>query len=136
MMRLEGWEARLEEVITQHRKTPFAWGTFDCTRFTHICLLAIYGESPFDKYQQDQQTEEEAYEYLKSLRLASAWGLVGRHAKKIEPMFAQRGNIVGHTSGNGRSLGVCLGGVFAAPSDDGLVFLPMSEAKKAWSIDG
>lgn len=136
MIRQDGWEQRLEELVQANRNTPFAWGAFDCTRFVHTALLAIYGESPFDKYDQEHASEEQAYEYLKTLNLKSAWGLVGRHAKKVEPAFAQRGNIIGHVSGNGQSLGVCLGSIFAAPSDDGLVFLSMSEAKKAWSLDG
>lgn len=136
MKRLDEWAERLNEVIESNRNRPFKRGEFDCTRFAHLCLMAIYGQTPFDQYRQDHTTKEEAFAYLREIGCRNPWRLVDRHAQRIDLYCAKRGDLVGHRLFEAFSLGVCIGSSFVAPSDDGLEFIPIQNAVRAWSLDG
>lgn len=133
--RLEDWPERLAELVAARRDTPFRWGEHDCCLFAADAVLAITGEDPaasFRGYASEAEAE----------RLLGAAGLEGTVATALadfgagacHPGFAQRGDLALVVLGNQPTLTVVVGDQIAGPGPDGLVFLPLGRALRAWSI--
>lgn len=129
-MRLNGWERRLQEYLDSIG--PFEWGKTDCCMFSlgRICEI-LTGINHLTEYKYASATQ--AARILK--RLGGIEALAQKHlGESKSPLQAQRGDIVMFDSGNGPALGVCIGAKIAAMQADGLIYLPMSQAIKAWSV--
>ena len=128
-MRLDGWERRLQEYLDGIG--PFEWGKTDCCMFSVGAVLAITGTDHGKGYR--YKTESGAGKVL--LKHGGVEAIATKHLGEPKPpKLAQRGDIVSVDVGNGVALGVCIGAKIAAMQADGLIYLPMSQAIKAWSV--
>lgn len=136
-MRAEDWPERLADCLEAARRKPFAWGKHDCVLFAADVVLAITGTDPAAGARGQYHDAAGARRWLGSRTLADA--LVEVLGDPIRPAFAQRGDLVILGMERDRhwpeAAGVCLGERAAAPGDEGLIFLPMSEALLAWRVD-
>ena len=109
----------------------FEWGTNDCCMFAVGAVKAITGVDYGAGYR--YKTEKGAAKVL-----AKAGGVEAIATKclgeSISPLYAQRGDVVSFESGKGLALGICVGDKIAAMRENGLMFLPMSQALKGWSV--
>lgn len=136
MRRLDGWEARLAEVIEAERQKQFSWGVDDCFSFVCSCIEAMTGEDVFSPWRGRYATERESLRLMArhghNITQAGDWFF---GASAIAPARARRGDVVMFaTAGRRKPLGVCLGARSAARSVDGLVFLPTLSAIRAWRV--
>lgn len=128
-MRLDGWDRRLQEYLDGIG--PFEWGKTDCCMFSVGAVLAITGTDHGKGY--CYKTESGAAKVL--LKHGGVEAIATKHlGEPKSPKLAQRGDIVSVDVGNGVALGVCIGAKIAAMQADGLTYLPMSQAIKAWSV--
>jgi hypothetical protein len=129
-MRLDGWEKRLDTIIQANE--PFTWGTNDCCMFAVRCVDAITSVDHGKKYRGYKTAVGAAK------RLEKHGGVDGIATECLgEPKsvkLAKRGDVIMIDSGDGYALGVCIGSKIAAVSKDGLTFIPMSQALKAWGV--
>ena len=129
-MRLDGWE----KLLNQHLETvgEFQWGTNDCCMFAVGCVEAITGVD-YGKPYRGYKSKSGA-----ARRLSDGGGVDGIATNALgepkNPKLAKRGDVVMFDIGFGDSLGLCLGSKIAAVSEQGLMFIPMSKAIKAWSV--
>ena len=128
-MRLEGWERRLQAYLDEIG--PFQWGKTDCCMFTVGAVEAVSGVNYGKGYRYKTAAG--------AARVLAKEGGVSAIATKYlgEPKsvkMAQRGDVVSFETGEGIALGVCVGDKIAAMQEGGLIFLPMNQAIKAWSV--
>lgn len=134
MNRLRDWPVRIDALVNECRRTPFAWGVHDCCQFARRFIQAQTGEDPaafwgLAPYATATQAKAE---------LARLGGLAALplHAglREVPVRFAQRGDIVLVRQGRRRALAGCMGAEIAAPSKAGLESLPIGVAINAWRI--
>lgn len=133
--RLPDWPERLAALVEARRDAPFAWGSHDCGLFAADAVLACTGEDPAADLRGAYATEAAAEAMLAPL--GGLYGLMRRiQARRgtamIPPALAQRGDTVLIPVGNELAVGVVLGADVAVPGPDGLVFLPLADARRAW----
>lgn len=128
-MRLDRWEIRLQNYLDNIG--PFEWGKTDCCMFSVGAVEAVTGINHGQSY--TYKTESEAKKML--IKTGGVEAVATKHLGEPKPsLLAQRGDIVLLNVGNGDTLGVCIGDKIAAMQADGLTYLPMSNAIKAWSV--
>jgi hypothetical protein len=133
--RLPDWPQRLAALVEARRDAPFAWGRHDCGLFAADAVLACTGTDPAAELRGTYATEAEAEAMLAPL--GGLYGLMRaiearRGTAMIPPALAQRGDTVMIPVGNELAVGVVLGAEVAVPGPDGLVFLPLADARRAW----
>lgn len=126
--RVIGWERRLDDAI---RATPaFAWGSADCCMFAARVVHAITGKDFGERFRYVDQWG--AGRILR--RYGGVEGIATRFLGAPKPAaLATRGDVVLVRSPKSM-LAICAGHVIAAQGEDGVVFLPLSAALKAWSV--
>ncbi len=66
--RAEGWEGRLDAVMTRYLSEPFVWGQSDCFFAVGDVIAAMTGgESPMEKYRGKYDSESGAAAMLKKV---------------------------------------------------------------------
>lgn len=134
--RMPDWPERLAEMVEARRHAPFAWGRHDCITFAADATLAMTGRDVWAAHRGSYATEAEAEGVVGPAGLeAFVAGLMAdAGATEVQVIEAQRGDWVLITVGNMPMVGVVVGGRIAAPGNDGLAFLPLRRASRAWAI--
>lgn len=128
-MRLPDWPERLADLLAERKRTPFAWGSHDCALFAADAVNAITGDDPAKNFR-GYDDEREALRIIHGA--GGMRGLVDLPEKPIG--FAQRGDVVLALVDGRETFGVCIGGEYAAPGADGLVFRQMAEVVAVFEV--
>ena len=130
--RLPDWPSRLQALMQQRGRAPFAWGFNDCFLFAADCARACTGVDPAADLRGRYATEREALRILQQIGGTLAALAETRFGAEIAPAFAQRGDV-GLTEQAGRAL-LCVnaGARWVAPSPEGLAEAPAPT--RAWRI--
>lgn len=129
--RRDDWFERLRTVVVKHGSIPFVYGKSDCLRFPLECAEAMTGEAiDIPAY----STEAGAAKALMKRDFLTVADAFASHFEEIPPAMAQRGDLVWCLHGNQAAGGVCLGRECAVKSETGLVFLPITDAKRAFRV--
>ena len=64
MKKLPDWEIYFDDFILKNQNKPFAWGSWDCCKFSNACIIAITGEDLIPK-KLKWKNEEEAMKSIK-----------------------------------------------------------------------
>lgn len=134
-MRPDDWPERLNAFIEANLHTPFAWGLHDCSQFVIKCELALFDQTKFADSIGKYKTKRGAAMHLHYKGFDSLWDYVGSRYNEITPSFAKRGDIAGHLTQDGESVGIIVGNSIACAGDDGIAFKPLSEAERFWRFD-
>jgi len=130
VMRLDGWESKLNQVIMETGE--FQWGTNDCCMFVVRVAEAITGIDHGKPYRGYKTAKGAASRLLKH------GGVEGIATKAFgepkKPLLAKRGDAVSFKNNGEIILGICVGDKIAAVSEAGLINISMREAINAWSI--
>ena len=134
--RLPNWPELLAGKIDDARTSPFVWGENDCCLFAADCVEIITGINLAGDYR-SYKTKAEALHLLK--KYGGVAGIAEVIAKQhgileIPPLNAQRGDVCLFDIGRGDTLGIVAGEHIFAPGKDGLLGLPILQAKRAWRI--
>lgn len=126
--RVKDWESRLEEAIKA--TGPFAWGSADCCTFAARVVREITGREFRERFHYRDQ--------FGARKILSRYGGVEGIATRFlgapkEAGLAQRGDVVLVQSPKSM-LGICAGHMIAAQGRNGVEWLPLSAALKAWSV--
>lgn len=133
--RLPDWPERLAALVEARRHAPFQWGVHDCVLWAADAVLACTGQDPAAEWRGRYSTEAEAEAILGGA--AGLYGLVrqaeaARGTTQCPNAAAQRGDTALVEHGNTLMMGVVLGELIAVPGVDGLVFVPLAAARRAW----
>ncbi len=134
--RLPGWEDRLHALVEERRHRPFAWGSHDCGLFAADSVLGTTGLDFMDGLRGHYDSALGATRILQRhgcadiVDLVIARGFIGRQ----HVLDARRGDIVCAEGGAGLTLGVVCGARFAWAGPDGLLFVSIDRATRAWRV--
>ena len=133
--RFPDWPERLAAFIESRRATPFAWGGHDCCLFAADAVLALTGVDRAATWRGRYATEAGAMALLS--RPGGLYGLMREvedifGVRQVPPLLAQRGDTALVQPGNLPTMGVVLDQVVAAPGLDGMQFVPLAGALRAW----
>ncbi len=129
--RLIDWPERLAEFVQSRRDTPFSWGGNDCCLFAADAVQAVTGTDPAADLRGTYAAALDAARLVEELGGIEAIA-AARLGDEIPVLLARRGDVVAIDAGAGISLGVCIGAQAAVPAADGLAFLPIGQATRAW----
>jgi len=136
MERIEGWESRLAGVVEEARNTPYTLGGHDCFRFACACVKSLTGVDLWAPWAGKYDSK------IGALRLLAEYGgdFTGSFSKLfgVEPVsikLARRGDVLEYVATDGQQhLAVCVGAEAAVLGESGLMFIPFTDCKHAWSI--
>ena len=135
MARIDNWERHLAEAIDVARVKPFAWGLHDCVTFAFETRMTLTGGADMAALWRGRYSTA-----LGSARVMRrlGWGsleemghaLLG--APREAPLLAQRGDIV--LVGTGLGFGICVGATAVGMATEGLMTVPLTSCRLAWTI--
>ncbi|HJV73177.1 MAG TPA: hypothetical protein VJ654_03060 [Noviherbaspirillum sp.] len=130
-MRFEDWPERLAQFIEARRHQPFVRGTHDCVMFAADAIQAMTGVDLAAEYRGSYTTTKEALRFIQGR--GGMENIVP--LESIPVALAGRGDIAMIDTPEGDALAVHLGRTIAAQGGQGILFLPVSAAKRAWKGD-
>jgi len=134
MGRLVDWPTRLNDHIEEWRHKKFEWGKADCALFCLYAEKAICGSSRFDDFIGKYRSAAGSAKALLKIGAGDLATSVGARLREIKVLEAQRGDVALIDTPLGDALSLVVGDKVAAMSKDGLIFLPLMSAKKAWKV--
>lgn len=137
MMRLPGWRARMTAFIDQVRRTPFAWGAFDCgPAFAgrHVALMT--GEDVSARWRGRYDSAESALELIRDAGFTDLGALVGSVLEPCHPSQLRIGDLAGVVSGDafGVGLGIVNGERVFVPAARGLGTVDLLGCATGWRV--
>lgn len=139
-MRLPNWEEKLGKYIASMERKDFRYGVLDCCRFAAGAVEAIAGKNLMEEVPRYFGVQE-ARRLLKSLgglEMAAETITLGFGLREVEPLKAQRGDMVLAYLASGRP---CMGVVSPNgwhcifPALHGLARIPLRECARAWRVE-
>lgn len=135
MMRLEGWERRLDDVIQDALRRPYVLGEHDCFRLACRVVEALTGVDRWPEFA-GYRTERQALQALAAygssfVDAGDRFFGVGHCGVRL----ARRGDIVAYRDGVLKyHLGVCLGRLVAVMDAGGLIFVRVLACACCWRV--
>ncbi len=135
MIRPQGWERRLSELIANWRSLPFAWGSHDCG----TAALAAY-EAVMQRRHPRPDSWTNEWEAGRLVHAHTLPGLADRwFGEGVDGWkAARRGDVVligSERQGRGRvALAVCIGAQVACPGEAGLEFESLQYGIRTWRV--
>jgi len=134
MVRLDGWESRLNLVLADARTRPYILGEHDCFRVTCRVIQALTGVDrwpDFAGYTTKREAISGIAKYGRTFETAYDWFF----GERIELNFARRGDIAAIATPDGeKHLGVVMGKQIYVLYELGLTAVPRRAAHCAWRV--
>lgn len=126
------WQRDFDALVAERMRTPFCWGQHDCCLWAADAVKAQIGIDHAAEYRGSYFTELQAARVLREL--GGLEELASRAGPERPPLTAQTGDIGLVFDGSRELLGVCVGAHWLVPGTFGLAALPLSAARRAWSV--
>lgn len=126
------WQRDFDTLVTERMRTPFCWGQHDCCLWAADAVKAQTGVDHAAEYRGTYFTELQAARVLREL--GGLAELAGRVGSERLPLTAQTGDVGLVFDGSRELLGICVGAHWLVPATYGLAALPLSAARRAWSV--
>jgi hypothetical protein len=125
---------RLTAIIIGHQNVAYKLGASDCTTFAAAAFESWTGRPfPVQPMVGKYKDAKGAARMLAKMKAADVGEVVARHLEEIPPAFATTGDLITHRDASGQiALGVCVGELFAARGEFGLVHVHMTRALRAF----
>ena len=134
-MRIENWHEALADVLANHGARPFEWGQSDCFNLSMDAVQAITGTDPYAK-QRRVKSEAGAAKALRKSGFSTVGEALVAAFPETHRAFARAGDLAVMLTDDGQeSCGVVTGSHVACRGRDGLLFLPISDAKAFYAVD-
>jgi len=140
--RKENWQTALYDHLQRVWERPFAYGEHDCCLFAAGCIEAQTGVDVADGLRGQYSDRRSALRMMRRLcgqpSLERVVETQFEHLGLLEVSvsMAQRGDVVLLELDGVLALGILAphGTAIIAPSEKGLVYLPMNRARRAWAV--
>lgn len=133
-MRSETWERDLATYLAAQHARPFQHGTHDCALFAAGAVMAMTGDDPAKAFRGRYKSQASAVRALRTIGAGDLESTITDMFERVEPAFAQRGDLIW----NGEAVGVCDGAgawfVGAEGEREGMVSLPRWQWRGAWRV--
>jgi len=138
MKKLIDWEITFNDFIDENKNKPFAWGSWDCCKFSNACIKKITGEDLIPKtlkWKDETSAMESIKKYGKTLLKSIDKACKSKKIAVIDKMYVSKGDLVVYKEET-ELVGICDGMNILSPSEDGIEVKPTELIIKAWRIDG
>lgn len=131
-------EDAARRVVERFRKVRFEWGVFDCRIFAAAFVDARCGTDWERKLNRELPMYHDALSAVRVVKAAGGWENIVTEflGPPVPTNEAEFGDVIlGHANPpleRTVALGICDEEYFMAPGDNGLVWLPMSNALRCW----
>jgi hypothetical protein len=135
MARVEHWDRLLAAAIDTARAKPFVWGVHDCPTFAFETRMILTGGKDVAALWRGRYTTALGGErVMRRLGWASLddMGHVILGEPRPAVLLAGRGDVV--LANTGLGFGICTGATAVGMAPEGLVTVPLSSCRFAWSI--
>ena len=130
------WSIEFDTFITKNRFVPFAWGSWDCCKFSNAVIKAMTGEDLIPK-ELSWENEEEAMrsikEYGKTLSKSIEKACKTKGVQKVDKAFMQKGDLVVYKE-ESELVGISDGFKVLTPSDDMVVAKQNVDIISVWRV--
>ena len=134
-MRLSNWDSRLSALVTEKRKAPHAFGSWDCLLWPAAAVKAVTGKDFGRGHRGKYKSLASAYRHLQDMGFASPEALLDSLFGQKPVGFAQKGDLVLASDG---IPAVCFGAfalsVGREGEREGSVKVQRSDWVKAWRV--
>lgn len=138
MNKTAGWQKRLLTTIEELKDTPFSWGENDCCIFAAKCIDAQYGTKIASEVIGQYDSEISCKRYMiKRAKTSSLASVLDTFLPvRVEPKYAQRGDVVTFEGELGLTAGVLWSGIVWAMGPNGVETIPLNliTIKDTWRI--
>lgn len=132
--RLSDWDRRLADVTERHASTAAAWGVCDCLLAAADAVEAVTGIDPAADVRGSYSTEEGALLAMRERGAENVEEVLMQLFPECGRLQARRGDLCTVDRGGSIAAGyVTILGV-AVKSPRGLVYVPQTEARKAFTV--
>jgi hypothetical protein len=126
--RKDNWTDLLTEFIESRNNEPFCWGHNDCCLFASDWIKLCTGVDPAETLRGKYDSELTAARVLK--KHGGVDGVIAEFveplgAVRVDPKFAQRGDLAVRFTGKGDGIGIVIGNFAAFVGANGLLFAPL-----------
>lgn len=135
MTRAPHWEHLLAEAIDTARAKPFVWGVHDCPTFAfETCMILTGGEDIAALWRGRYTTALGGQRVMRRLGWVSLedMGRALLGAPRPSALLAGRGDLV--LADTGLGFGICTGRAAVGMVPEGLVSVPLTACRLAWSV--
>ena len=127
-------DVELVNYIEIKRQAPFAWGVCDCVLFVCDWCEVITGVNPAEGAHGEYDSELSAYKYLKKQYGNDPAKYIDKHFERVDPNFAQIGDICLCDLDGKDTFGICGKGGFVFFKSDTLIARKI-EKKIIWRVE-
>lgn len=137
MIRVDGWEHRLDQAIATGRRAAFQFGgdaPHDCLSFPALCIAAVTGVDLYEPFRGRYADEGGAKALVPNIE-AFLEGMASRHSWPArEACTAQKGDLAAVRLGATFLCAVVYGGLVIPEAPRGLRRFNLLMAEKIWRI--
>lgn len=135
-MRRDDWRQRLDAAINTASCLPFHYGQHDCALFAAYCVDRMCDTDYVHRIKSGFSYEDE----LAATNIVQGHGGFKRLVTKwlgkpVPPLQARPGDVVLLRNQGKAALGIVENNVAVAPSEHGVVGVPMNQVVCAWRVD-
>lgn len=134
LRRYNDWPERLAEFTKGAERRLFRYGEWDCAMLSADCVRVLTGEDLAAEFRDQYDSAESAAYAIAKSGHGNLRDMVSAKLPEIEPLMAQRGDVVMIEQDGTDALGICVGIEIIAAGPDGLTRLPITAALAAWRV--
>jgi len=134
MTRLSNWQSLLTAYIGQVGAMPFEEGTNDCALFLAGGVMAMTGQDFAAEYRGSYTTIRGGLRMLRKRGFEDHIALAKHHLAEKPIAFAQAGDGAVIDTPEGAALGIVQGHLVYVLREDGLAYLPLTQARMALEV--
>lgn len=135
LKRSPDWERRLVAVTERHHEIGFAWGECDCLLAVADAVEAVTGKDPAASIRGKYSTERGAAKLLRRRKAKTVEDALAKLFPEMPSrLHARRGDICTVEREGQIAAGYMTMEGIAVKSASGLLFIPQTEARKAFQV--
>ena len=138
MKKVVDWEIKFNMFIDTHKNKPFAWGSWDCCKFSNALIKEMTEEDLIPKslkWKDEKTAMKSIAKYGGDLLNSIKKACISKKVNQINPAFMSKGDLVVYKE-ESQLVGICDGMYILTPTDDCIGVKTDVNVLGVWRIDG
>lgn len=138
MKKITNWEIFFDTFVHENRNKSFAWGTWDCCKFSNALIKTITGDDLIPKilkWKDEKSAMKSIKKYGGTLLQSIEKACKEKGVNYIDKAYMTKGDLVVYKE-ESELVGICDGTNILTPTDDCIGVKNNLNILKVWRIDG
>lgn len=138
MHKINDWEIKFDKFIDNNKNKPFAWGSWDCCKFSNALIKEMTGEDLIPKslkWKDEKTAMKSIKKYGGDLLNSIKKACMSKKVNQINPAFVTKGDLVVYKE-ESQLVGISDGMYVLTPTDDCIGVKTNVDMLGVWRIDG